>query len=507
MSWMSDIMQEMDERFWDWTDEKKALYAEVRMSLDYNRQELDTETADFFQKIMPEHEGEFYWMMVSDNRDSTNVCCKSIEELQNAAAALIREKYNLYYSPASYRDWRVDKAVCHVQTLFIDIDDVEGEVFYIMDTEEIKNWLMETYSLPEDMLPCWVVSSGHGLHLYYRIEELDMNNEEERQLRSIYTDYLIRFFRADKACRNLSRILRVPGSHNVKHEEVLTELHPITPERVFDLWEMDFFEATEEEIAEYMRQNQEQKNAKSRETRARHKAEKEAAARAAGKSEPETGKAAANKGRKKQPKKEADREAAQPKEEKPIREKGMVSYRTDFKPHNRYWNIIKDLNNYYCRHNGQIEGHRNQFFHLMGVYLQHAMSLSEAIEFILPYTDGEFEEEAIRTVRAVYESDVQYRYRNITIAGLLNFTQQDIDDSYCCFSKERMEAARKARERKAHQKEAEARKEARGVAKRRNEMEARVRNSSLPNRELARELQVSERTIRRIRKKIQGEAV
>lgn len=161
------------------------------------------------------------------------------------------------------------------------------------------------------------------------------------------------------------------------------------------------------------------------------------------------GKSSRKQGKEETAEKRGDREAAQPKEEKPIREKGMVSYRTDFKPHNRYWNIIKDLNNYYCRHNGQIEGHRNQFFHLMGVYLQHAMSLSEAIEFILPYTDGEFEEEAIRTVRAVYESDVQYRYRNITIAGLLNFTQQDIDDSYCCFSKERMEAARKARERKA----------------------------------------------------------
>ncbi|MEI3405767.1 MAG: hypothetical protein V8Q79_04120, partial [Christensenellales bacterium] len=45
--------------------------------------------------------------------------------------------------------------------------------------------------------------------------------------------------------------------------------------------------------------------------------------------------------------------------------------------------------------------------------------------------------------------------------GLLNFTQQDIDDSYCCFSKERMEAAKKARERKAHQEEAEAKKQAR----------------------------------------------
>lgn len=51
-------------------------------------------------------------------------------------------------------------------------------------------------------------------------------------------------------------------------------------------------------------------------------------------------------------------------------------------------------------------------------------------------------------------------------------------------------------------------KKPRGVARRKNEMEARVRNSSLSNRELARELQVSEADYSdEYGKMIQGEAV
>ena len=33
-----------------------------------------------------------------------------------------------------------------------------------------------------------------------------------------------------------------------------------------------------------------------------------------------------------------------------------MNYFVDFKPHARYWNIIKDLHNYYVRHKGNIFG-------------------------------------------------------------------------------------------------------------------------------------------------------
>ena len=68
----------------------------------------------------------------------------------------------------------MDENVRYFNSIFMDIDDVNGMDFSSMTTAQMREWLMKTYELPEEMLPEISVSSGHGLHLYYLVDELDM---------------------------------------------------------------------------------------------------------------------------------------------------------------------------------------------------------------------------------------------------------------------------------------------------------------------------------------------
>lgn len=504
MSRIDDFLIEYDYTFGLWEEEKALRYIELQMLLSgAKRFPIDPNIAEFFHGILAEHEKKKFWLMLSDSVGNFHFCYHTIEETIAAATALTEERCNLYFSPATFRGWRDDDHVCCVKSLFLDIDDVEGTDFSEMGTEAVSTWLKNTYDIPKELLPSWVVASGHGLHLYYQISELNLETTEGCEQRRKYTDYLIRFFRADIACRNKSRILRVPGSYNTKHEEVKTRLHRLNADKVFTFEELDFFAATDGEIREYMRQSQDAKNAKSRATRERHKLEKLAAGIPLKPA--------------KAPKLKAKSSASWKKEmaEAEYQDKGNreraakigkeIKYRRDFDPHSRQWNLIKDLNNYYCRHNGQIQGHRNQFVHLLAVLLKPIMLVNDAIDYILPYVEEDFEEEAVRTIEAAYANPKQYRYRYDTIAELLGFDSRDILASYCNFSEERQMEAREWATKKAHRREAAKRKAQRNTKERRRQQREAVKYSGLSVRELAELLGVSERTIKRIRRELRSE--
>ncbi|MCD8249091.1 MAG: hypothetical protein LUC60_04465 [Lachnospiraceae bacterium] len=459
MSKWKDIITEYEDitgiAYNDFTD-KNWLSIDIQTLLKYtdSSSHYNPQTAEFLRSILPEHEQELYWIMVSDNLNSINLSYKDMDSLINAVCLISDCSYNLYYSPASYTDWRLDCNARHVRTIFIDIDDVQGMDFSGMNGEQLASWLTDTYRLPQELLPDWCVTSGHGLHLYYLVDELNLHREDDSAKRRLYTDYLITYFGADKACRNKSRILRIPYSYNIKHKEAKTALYRLNTSARRDIERLDFFKKSPEEIEAYMDKCQEERNRKSRETRERNKAARQ--------SENGSGKTAAVKNVPK-PSKKARTDKTKSDKEEPASAAGNTGkqrpanpapvgppvlkeslfYYTQFTGSARNWNIIKDLNNFYYRHHGDIEGRRNNFFLIMAVHLKRVMSLDEALDFIDRFTTPDFEEEALYTVRKVYANPTKYRYRNVTIAEILQFTPLDIEQSYSNFSEERQAEARK----------------------------------------------------------------
>lgn len=477
----------------DGLSENEALRLEVQMLLDFYHCDCDEEISDFFHDIFADEYIENYWMMVSDSEGTYNLECRCVQELIENASILSKHKYNVYFAPNAFNGWRVDNNVVSTQTIFIDIDDIKDVEFSDMSAEELETWLIDFYDIPESLLPNWAVCSGHGLHLYYLTEKMDLRQEENRILRRQYTDYLITYFGADKACRNSSRVLRVPKSFNVKHEERKTYLHHLNTSKNRELKRLDYFALSQDEIEEYMRKNQEAKNAKRRATREHNKKERE------GQKEVNSKNASSCKSKVKTVipvVTEYDQQKLQ----------GMMYY-TNFNKEARYWNIIKDLHNYYMRHQGQIPQRRNLFFFVMAVNLKHVMSFEAALEFLEKYIDSDNKEETIKTITHIYERKEPYLLKNITIAELLDFTDEDIRLSYCNFSQARIDQARKETQKQNNQKLAEKRKDERDTEGYRYFLYINVKENRGNHtvKELADFMGVSESTIKRIRRKIREE--
>ncbi|MBE5935639.1 MAG: hypothetical protein E7262_07590 [Lachnospiraceae bacterium] len=182
-----------------------------------------------------------------------------------------------------------------------------------------------------------------------------------------------------------------------------------------------------------------------------------------------------------------------------------VKYFDDFKRNARYWNIIKDLNNYYVRHNENIVGYRNVFIHIMATFLKRVhKSLDKAIDFIEPYCTVDFYDEAVKAVTKIYNSNKQYNYNNDTIAFLLYFTDMDYAQSYCCYNDSKRLQRKKESNRRAKDKQF---KEARQQRKENRESIKTfiTENPSISIKDIGIIFGVSARTIQRIKKELREE--
>jgi len=74
------------------------------------------------------------------------------------------------------------------------------------------------------------------------------------------------------------------------------------------------------------------------------------------------------------------------------------------------------------------------------------MTEDQCIEFCKKYFDESFYPELESTVAKAYYNSF-YRYRYTLIAKLLEFTDEDIKESYSCFSEERKAEAKKKKSR------------------------------------------------------------
>ena len=119
--------------------------------------------------------------------------------------------YNIYAgaNPRQAEGISGDEGVLLARCLFADFDDIlpgDGcgpSEFVLMRIEEAN--------LPN---PTLVISSGHGVHTYWRLSEPVEDLDKWKQLQ----ERLICALGSDKSIKNPERIMRLPGFLNVKKE-------------------------------------------------------------------------------------------------------------------------------------------------------------------------------------------------------------------------------------------------------------------------------------------------
>lgn len=458
------------------------------ISNSYNKINLSDLEIEFYNSIYNNFNDDvFYYLMISDHDHYHNFKCKNKYEFFKTVSCFKNKNYNLFFKPAEFIGWCNDDNVLYLNCFFVDIDHIEGYENYDFtkcSTDEIKQFLKDKYILDNSELPNYCVASGHGLHLYYLIDQLNFNDFDSYGLKTKYLNSMIYFFKSDAACTNISRHLRCACSHNVKNINDIrtTKLYKLNDTNNKDIHRLDFFLNSQSIVDEYIKNNRSETAKKAVETRKKNKSNISI-------DDNLNTKFSVNK-----PKKE--------KKDNIIYENidFNLSYITLEKdPKWRYKNIVYDLHNYFVRRGGNIFGYRDKFAFINSIYLKKMLlNENDCIEYLKKYFTESFYDELTVIVENVYKHDYKLM-RNTKIASWLDFTEIDINNSYAYYTEEKVKEQIKLNTIKQNQKKADKR----GFKSNKEfQIDIVKNNPELSRAELANILCCSIRTISNIRSQL-----
>lgn len=137
----------------------------------------------------------------------------------------IEEENNCYISMNSfYRPTRQTRAVRHLNSFFIDID-YYNEAVSKEDVFQAIEFYVKTQRL---LAPTFVIDSGKGLYLIFKIEDVPGVYKQTKGLYNVIQDYLCELFKdfgADVNSKDISRVLRIPGTTNLKNNKKVEIIH------------------------------------------------------------------------------------------------------------------------------------------------------------------------------------------------------------------------------------------------------------------------------------------
>lgn len=128
--------------------------------------------------------------------------------------------YNIYYRPnypSSYEGGAVNGT--HIDTfeyVFVDYDCKSN-------TYESKDEFLEIIASVEGLTPTRIVDSGNGIHVYWKVSDLDAKSFLRLGRR------LMRLFSTDDAVQTIPQLMRLPGTINTKKQD-----NPVACETLFE---------------------------------------------------------------------------------------------------------------------------------------------------------------------------------------------------------------------------------------------------------------------------------
>lgn len=143
-----------------------------------------------------------------EERSQSRILPMTEENLEKCVKLQELMPYGIYFSVNPMQKWKRDAAsVTKIQTRICDIDSGSKA---------------EQQKLIEDapIMPSFVVESVHGFHIYYlAVEGLTKEQYEKGNL------WLMQYYHWDiKVCKDIARVLRIPGYYHCKGEKQLVVL-------------------------------------------------------------------------------------------------------------------------------------------------------------------------------------------------------------------------------------------------------------------------------------------
>lgn len=485
--------------------EKYALRCKINEYINNGLFEDKALLSEFLENVIP-YEGVKHFIYVCDSDGMVQNIPYTRNEYIDALCCLSQYELTLFLHPASFSDWIEENDTRAARCLYVDIDDI-GMYADVTDKDTAVSFLKETYGLTEEQLPQYLSLSGRGMHLIYPISEMyfwdttkiikrkykkceppekqpcpyrnkcpnskiciNDNICVNRELYKRYNASLIVTFDADFSGNSICHMYRCPTSYNLKERPIKGKLFKVNCSKDRDIHRLDWALKTNDEIlasrlSYYARRNE--KSAATKERNLKRKEEfleslngltleeflKKDNISSENRVLAEQLLAKQNKALKKSkagnPATSDTSNATTENDIDEIFENTALPYEhlryyDNYKPENRTWNLLLDLHNFFIRHKGVLTS-RNLFFYIIANYLRKLGHPDYyAIKYCKKYCDKAYYREMRDTVLATYNNKNTYQFTYEYIALALGFTDEDIELSYCHFSKEsRVEAKRK----------------------------------------------------------------
>lgn len=445
--------------------EEKELYQvkENKTNLTFNA-EVSKEIETFIKAIMPE--SGFYWLAQIGKIKNT-LKYTNIEDYIKALSYYIHIQENLYIMPFSFDGWTTKEHAIKCKCVFVDIDHPKEN----LDTlDKIEKAYKTEFNYAH---PSFIVSSGHGLHFYFCIPEIDLKNEKHLKHRQEIIEKLIYIYNADVHCKDIPRKMRCPLSFNCKDEEsIKTRIIYSNENLVYTIPQLLNLDIDKYLIDKYIKDQWQAIADKRKATRQKNGTIK-----------------TTNKDKK---------------THKIVGKFDLncdLEYETSFNRFRPLENRVKNLHNYFVRHSGNIKGNRNNFIF---IYIETLKALNksqeETTKILYKYFGNTtFENEMLNFIDIHYKDENIYKFSNEKIAELLEFDEDDYKYSFGLFD----EDSKKIYRKNINKRTSERRKAQREEKNNKKGIEQFIKdNIDMPENDLATLCDISTRTVRRYKRKI-----
>ena len=404
---------------------------------------VNPQFAEFLINTMPtEQAKQYYCLWVSDGEACAQKFFTSLEAYAQALTRVGQEHVMTFLTPVSVaRDpdgklartrANAYKAAC----VCVDVDHIPelGECLAEVTDTAITQWVRNKINTAGVAIaPAWIVVSGHGLHMYWPTETIDLRDPVQAAEWQALREMLVAKLGGDWMALKITQPMRAPYSLNCKNPEAIVPVRLIR-----------YGNNTRHTIGEFALPYD------SDLVEAYHIRQLEAArvrrATKAGKS-PEAAKA--------QPKREqwktAPKQAKAPEESVPIYTQTLHP-ETHFHPGRRTLNCLRDLENWFVRRGGEIAGSKHMFSVIYAsVCREGGMSEERAMERMANlFSPGDScFEHTQKVVHRVYTGPAMtWREHYTTIAKILGWTEEEKRAAYAAFSPEEKQAKKQARDRR-----------------------------------------------------------
>lgn len=389
----------------------------------------------FLRSVLPKTDYNYYLFAKSKGGIPINIKFK-YEEYIHALIAICDFYYEAYYFPVAFTKWRDNEGTFNCfKCFYVDVDHTDMNTLNLSN-DEMAEFIKDTYNIPESIMPHFCISSGSGgFHAVWLTEDIC-----DTEMRDKITKSIITYFGGDYNAFPRSHPFRIPTSYNCKKDiPIRSKLKVLSDNPRYSISDLEFFNKSDMEINEYFTHEKAKTTAKRLATIEEKKQNHSA---------PVVNQeiTTAKKQHSHRPKDKSDYDTA------PIHN---VKYHTKFNKKARFSNLLGDLNNYFLRRGCNINGYRHTFIFLIANYARLYMSQHDCIEHCSQYVSDNFYDEMIEIIDNVYSRGYTYYYNYNTISELLNFSDIDLEKSFCAFSDEIKTYRRKERQKAYYQKKTE----------------------------------------------------